>query len=530
LKKLPHINCVDNRITDITPIKDLKKLTKIYFSQNKITDISPIKYLKKLNQIDFSGNQITDIAPIKYLKNLTKIEFTYNKITDIAPIKDLKQLKSLDLRKNPIKKLEEWICDFPHMNIQWKDTYYRPNFINFYDTPIKTPPIEIIKQGKEAIKDWFERQKVENNEIKLILTGNTTAGKTSLIQFLLYGSYPPENSTHGISIYNHKIDNLNVNIWDFGGQEYYHATHKLFLSNNAVYLLLWEKQKNRTGFMDTEIKIEGKTETEIQNQQHFHYNYWLHLIRKKYAKDSPILMVQNKIGEEKNHKVEKLDTTYFDDKTETFAISVEKAHDYLENKSKKLKKYYHLYEIFKQNLLETIEATAHSIPIQKYFANIRTEVRKRAKKQNILKFEEYRQLCIESAGEEINDDNIRFATKYLHETGVLIYYGYEEQLPQSILKDYVFVNPQYVCDSIYKILNLQVKQNLGQFDRQHVENILQDAQQADLFIALMQSPNFELIYKSKQKPYSYIASQYLPEEYPEGERSYARLVKNKQTA
>jgi len=29
-----------------------------------------------------------------------------------------------------------------------------------------------------------------------------------------------------------------VNIWDFGGQEIYHATHQFFLTHRSLYLLL----------------------------------------------------------------------------------------------------------------------------------------------------------------------------------------------------------------------------------------------------------------------------------------------------
>ena len=41
---------------------------------------------------------------------------------------------------------------------------------------------------------------------------------------------------------------FHVNIWDFGGQEIYHATHQFFLTRRSVYVLVCDDRKEDTDF------------------------------------------------------------------------------------------------------------------------------------------------------------------------------------------------------------------------------------------------------------------------------------------
>jgi len=43
----------------------------------------------------------------------------------------LSNLEELDLQSNPITTIPEWICDFPKMEIQWKNTLFQ-NDIKFH--------------------------------------------------------------------------------------------------------------------------------------------------------------------------------------------------------------------------------------------------------------------------------------------------------------------------------------------------------------------------------------------------------------
>ncbi len=68
---------------------------------------------------------------------------------------------------------------------------------------------------------------------------------------------------------------IKLNIWDFGGQEIYHATHQFFLTTRSVYLLVWNARKTKD--YDT-------------------IYYWLHTIE-TFGEDSPIILVMSKMNE-----------------------------------------------------------------------------------------------------------------------------------------------------------------------------------------------------------------------------------------
>jgi GTPase SAR1 family protein len=69
---------------------------------------------------------------------------------------------------------------------------------------------------------------------------------------------------------------VRLNVWDFGGQEIYHATHQFFLTKRSLYLLV---ANCRTS--EDENRIE----------------YWLKLIQ-SFGGQSPVIIVGNKKDEQ----------------------------------------------------------------------------------------------------------------------------------------------------------------------------------------------------------------------------------------
>jgi len=115
----------------------------------------------------------------------------------------------------------------------------------------------------------------------MILVGQGSVGKTSLVKCLLRGEFDPhEEKTEGIEIEAWQVavddQNIRLNVWDFGGQEIMHATHQFFLTKRSLYLLVLDA---RLG--DGENRIE----------------YWLKII-KSFGGDSPVIIVGNKIDEQ----------------------------------------------------------------------------------------------------------------------------------------------------------------------------------------------------------------------------------------
>ena len=102
-KHIQKLSLKDNKLTDISALKDLKGLTTLDLSYNKqLTDISVLKDLKGLNTLNLSNNKIADISALKDLKGLNTLNLSNNKIVDISALKDLKGLTTLDLSGNEL--------------------------------------------------------------------------------------------------------------------------------------------------------------------------------------------------------------------------------------------------------------------------------------------------------------------------------------------------------------------------------------------------------------------------------------------
>jgi internalin A len=104
----------------------------------------------------------------------------------------------------------------------------------------------------------------EDRECKILVLGNGRVGKTSLVKQLLGQPHDlKELSTHGIQLWtwepkiqlqdDNKPESVRVNIWDFGGQDLYHNTHRLFISSRAVFVLVWEATSPSCGSGDADV-------------------------------------------------------------------------------------------------------------------------------------------------------------------------------------------------------------------------------------------------------------------------------------
>lgn len=148
-------------------------------------------------------------------------------------------------------------------------------------TELEDPPIEIAVKGHDAIVQYFRDRQTGDlplNEVKVILVGHGSSGKTSLVRRLFGDTFNEhEPQTHGINIRSLGVttddgEQIKAHFWDFGGQEIMHATHQFFLSKRSLYILV----------------LDGRKEEDPE--------YWLQHIE-SFGGDSPIMVVMNKIDE-----------------------------------------------------------------------------------------------------------------------------------------------------------------------------------------------------------------------------------------
>jgi Leucine-rich repeat (LRR) protein len=362
LKSLELLALAENKIDNINPLKKLKKLNGLGLVNNRIINIKPLSQLINLDSLGLSSNDIIDISPLVSLNKLQMLGISNNKIQDIQPITYLKNLERINLKNNPINTIPLEMLDFEAIE-------------GFKTKEDNSSDLTAIYNFKELISIYYASIKRNNKslqtDIKLILVGNSTAGKTSLSRILRGLPFKhDEPTTHGIKIEKWTINgkdlpfldaNLkkyqaDIRIWDFGGQEYYHGTHHLFLDINAIYALLWEEQTNDNSQQDTIIYSPTKQKESLA---HFHYRYWLDNIR-YYAPvaddkiQSPVLMVQNKVEGNKQTLIDPLlcDTYKVQN---TFPLSAKLAKTNKEND----KKYKYWFELLKEDLLQVIFDKVH---------------------------------------------------------------------------------------------------------------------------------------------------------------------------
>ena len=259
ISKLPILFTLSLSFNQITAIPDaianLANLIVLDLHSNQITTIpDAIAQLLNLTKLDLSDNQITAIPDaIANLANLTTLSLFENQITAIPEaIESLLKLKELDLRGNRLPISPEILGSTSKVN----------EIFNY---------MRLLRSG--------EVQPL--NEAKLLLIGQGSVGKTSLMERLIRDEYNKNQSqTDGLNVETWNIEvnskDIRLNVWDFGGQEIYHATHQFFLTKRSLYLLVCNCRTS-----EEENRIE----------------YWLKLIE-SFGGKSPVIIVGNKKDEQ----------------------------------------------------------------------------------------------------------------------------------------------------------------------------------------------------------------------------------------
>ncbi len=285
LSNLTGLYLWNNQITVIPEgIDQLSNLTRLYLGNNQITVISEaISQLSNVTQLNLGGNQITAIPEaIRQLSNLRELELRNNQITAIPEaIAQLSNLIRLDLNNNQIEKIPKCLETLP--KLEQLDLRRNPLPIS---PEVLGPANWREKPGTPAAIFNYLRQLRSGevlplNEAKVLLVGQGSVGKTSLINRLTHNQYNPnEPQTDGLNITEWKITvntkTVKLNVWDFGGQEIYHATHQFFLTKRSLYLLACNCRTS-----EDENRLE----------------YWLKLIE-SFGDASPVIIIGNKCDEQ----------------------------------------------------------------------------------------------------------------------------------------------------------------------------------------------------------------------------------------
>ncbi|TAE51174.1 MAG: hypothetical protein EAZ89_10570, partial [Bacteroidetes bacterium] len=436
--------------------------------------------------------------------SLVHLYLNQNQIETLELEGELGELRTLQLRDNKLEYL-------PFSLIRYK------NLEGLY---VGGNPLSPILKGiitkkedqsslSEVLSYLREANKGErpNTYVKLVLVGNGRVGKTSLYRRLKGESFnPSEPYTHGVQLgvlnKNHlpevTTETLDLQVWDFGGQEIFYATHQFFLNDEALYVLAWTDEANVTEARKDAAK-------DFPEETWRPEEYWLENIR-LHAPDSPIVMVQtySDKGSLPINEAEYFKPPY---RAECLKFSASRDFGLPELKETLTRKLNEEVSFLGQPIADTyLDAIVETARL--------AEQCKQAGEKPVLPWSDFISLCIRIKLEP-GEENARNLCRYLRRAGAVVYFGDDTRFPH--LKDLVYIDPDWLTKQVYRLIRPELRNQdpKGRITLAYLSQALPDYNKEERDQLLELLTGFELIFEEKGKPGRFIAPQYLPEELSE---------------
>ena len=478
LPQLKSLSICGNKIGDAGAraiAEHLQQLNSLYVSRNNIGDAGAraiatnLRHLKSLWLNNNSIGQGTIDAIGQNLHALTKLSVAENDlVSDISPLAQLPAISHLNASETSVSDLSPFakqvLSGWP---VRW-DRYAGGNGLFVEECPLVRPTVEIANQGPEAVRNYFreiETQGVDRlYEAKVLILGGGGAGKTSLLRRLYQTDQPlptEDQTTRGIDIHRQDFtaDNgkpFRLNVWDFGGQQIYHATHQFFLTKSSLYILVDDTRKDDKSIHDEAFK------------------FWLEVVE-TLSDSSPLLIFQNEKGGRSKSIDEPGIKGRFPNFQQKFAGNLDDP-----DSATKIRQ---AIEYFVQQLPHVgDEVPAKWIPI-------RQAVEEVAQQKPFITQEEYFQIY--SRHLEFDRTKALHLSRYLHDLGVFLHFQ-----DDPLLRKTVILQNQWATEAVFRILDDElVKQQRGRFSQADCERIWLDSQYADMHAELLGlMVKFELCY------------------------------------
>ena len=368
-----------------------------------------ISKLTNLRALNLSGTLISCLpTSCGMMINLTYLDISDTHIATLPDtIGNLKNLRQLNISDNLITALPESMGRLENL----RQLDLSESLISMLPASIKkSHRLQIHSHNEHANKRFF-------NESKMIIVGQGGVGKSSLLRRLLYNEFSDNDSTEGIYIcrwvFSKDNEDYTLNVWDFGGQEIYHATHQFFLTRRSLYILVWDA---------------------LAEDEYGRVEYWLRTIQ-SLGGDSPIVIVVNKCDNNVG-RFQRIDSVILDRYPQVVKLFYVSCRD----------------NVNIDELREFLMNFSVTLPLMKtvwldkwlYVRRALDEMRQR---YLFISYEEYLSLCM---SRDIGEDEAFSLINYLHDLGVVFYYSND-----PLLRNLVILSPEWGTDAVYKVLDQQ---------------------------------------------------------------------------
>ena len=246
--------------------------------------IETLKYFQSLKGLCIDkSNFIRDICELVNLEMLTLNNiFGYESFKLPDKMQTLKKLRYLNLARNELKILPEWISELPLKSLIINNNRLKElpsnlpltlitldfsvnyinhlpvslsflkklKYINWESNPIQFPSKSILSNGMKSTINYLEKfltDTVPNETIKLLFVGRKRSGKTTLMHALKSSNGKVSDlenitKTNGVHIEEKTMDDVKFKMFDLAGDDNYLETHSMFLSEKALYLVVFNVQ------------------------------------------------------------------------------------------------------------------------------------------------------------------------------------------------------------------------------------------------------------------------------------------------
>jgi internalin A len=530
LTGLQSLNLGSTGVTDLSPLSGLTGLQSLDLGRTGVTDLSALRGLTGLQLLDLGFTWVRDLSPLSGLTGLQLLDLGGAGVTDLSPLSGLTGLESLDLWRSTrvtdlsplcgltgLQSLVLWstgVTDLsPLLSLDRLQTLYisesraaipastlrrvseLPRLASLAADHATGVPQEVLSRNGDdclaRLRTYFSELDLgaeAEDEVKVILLGNGGVGKTQLCRRFRGEPYEESGgSTHGVRIWRRRQRlpaggtdrDLQLNWWDFGGQDIYHGTHALFLRSRAVFLILW------TPALENREESTDERGIPVRNQL---LAYWLDYVRSLAGRDSPVVVVQSRCDSFADRRADPprpAGVRFF----ECCAYSAKNDRDDAAPTAERRILEGHLH-----NALRCLVEGTGPLTIGRGRAEVRRRLyawrsadqrieRPEERRHRTLSLDELRAVCDE-AGDVVSWEH---ALDYLHQTGVVFY-------RPELFADRIILDQDWALDAIYTVFHrgrvAPLLRDSGRFTREDLALLAwQDHPPAEqtLFLGLMES-------------------------------------------